>query len=125
MKTRDAGDDDVTSTFAFVRAFPLCSSFFYITVCNYGYVVVVVVVVLFDSTLCDVFSSLDATRRVVVVVLRRRRLRRRRCHQKHAIPWCDCPLGSSPNGPYTFYLYCTRVVNIVVVDTRKNVHTVV
>jgi hypothetical protein len=31
--------------------------------------VVVVVVVLFDSTLCDFFPSLDATRRVVVVVL--------------------------------------------------------
>jgi hypothetical protein len=47
---------------------------------------VVVVVVLFDSTLCDVFSFLDATRRVVVVVfvvLRRRRLRRRRRHTEN------------------------------------------
>ena len=74
---------------------------------------------LFDSTLCDVFSFLDATRRVVVVVLRRRRLRRRRCHQKHAIPWCDCPLGTSPNGLFSFYLYCTHVVNVAVVDTPK------
>ena len=38
---------------------------------------------------------------------------------KHTIPWCDRPLGTSPNGPFSLYLYCTRVVNIVVVDTRK------
>ncbi len=33
------------------------------------FVVSVVAVVLFDSTLCDAFPFLDATRRVVVVVL--------------------------------------------------------
>jgi hypothetical protein len=41
---------------------------FYLTVPILTFVVAVVVVVLFNSTLCDFFPSLDATRRVVVVV---------------------------------------------------------
>ncbi len=53
-----------------VRFRPRLSSltFFYLTVLVFTFVVAVVVV-LFDSTLCDFFPFLDATRRVVVVVL--------------------------------------------------------
>ena len=80
--------------------------------------VVVVVVVLFDLTLRDVLflfstrldvssssSSSSSCRR------RRRRLRRRRRqHSKHTIPWCDCPLGPSPNGALASCVFASSYI---------------
>jgi cell division protein FtsW (lipid II flippase) len=78
-----------------------------------------VFVVLFDLTLRDVLflfstrldvssssSSSSSCRR-----RRRRRLRRRRRqHSKHTIPWCDCPLGSSPNGALASCVFASSYI---------------
>ena len=118
--TRDGGDAtrrDVHETFASARSSASYLFLFYLTVCNYC--VVVVVVVLFDSTLCDVFSfstrlDVSSSSSFVVVVFVVVVVTENTPYRGVTVRWAR-PLTAS----FSFYLYCTRVVNIVVVDTRK------